>query len=266
VITSKARNRIKAALNDDKRKLAADGKEILARKLSNTYKIGVEENIEFLAKYYNYPSRLEFLSAVALDQVDFKLLKNLKIEGSLFVANAVPSPVTDVGQTPAEASPSNRESLQQIGNDVIINNEPGTYYSYLLAPCCNPVQGDPIFAYVTVRDGTKIHRNNCPNAKSLRENLSRILEASWGNVARREFVTQLVITGSDRGRGVIEELSKCISDLGINIRSFSIQGDNGYFEGHFSVLVRNAVELNFLIKELRKFEYVQNVRREEGST
>ncbi len=264
VVTSKAKNRIRAALKEEKRSQADFGREILERKL-NTLKVPVEENVDMLMRWFGYPNRLEFLSAIYLQQVDLlKELKRFRADGSYLV---------EIEEKPARvelASESFTTDNVQVRSkpgdkpQIIINGEPGGYYKYSFATCCNPVQGDPIFAYVTVSQGIKIHRTACPNASHLLSTYEhRILKAQWGNVVKADFLTNIVVTGIDSGPGVIKELTDRISGRGINIRSFSITGEGGYFEGRIGLIVANIDQLNHIMRELKSFEWVSQVTRED---
>ncbi len=262
IVTSKARNRIRAALKDEKRSQAEYGREILERKL-NAFKVPVEENADMLVKWFGFPNRMEFLSAIFLEQVDLKELKRFRADGVHLVEieeknfKSEPAPAIPEGLVPTRAKPG--EKLQ-----IIINDEPGNYFKYSFATCCNPVQGDPIFAYVSVSQGIKIHRTACPNADHLLATYEhRILKAGWGNVVRADFLTNIVVIGIDSGPGVIKQLTDRISKLGINIRSFAISGEGGYFEGRIGLIVANIDQLNHIMRELKSFDWVSSVVRED---
>lgn len=262
VVTSKAKTRIRSALKEEKRSQAEYGKEILERKL-NAFKVPVEENADMLAKWFGFPNRLEFLSAIHLQQVDLKELKRFRSEGIYLVEQEEKSK-----PEPTEALAQDNVQLPRIkpGDkpQVIINGEPGSYYKYSFATCCNPVQGDPIFGYITVSQGVKIHRTACPNANHLLATYEhRILKAGWGNVVKADFLTNIVVTGIDSGPGVIKDLTDKISGLGINIRSFSISGEGGYFEGHIGLIVANINQLNQAVQALKSFDWVSSVVRED---
>jgi GTP pyrophosphokinase len=125
-----------------------------------------------------------------------------------------------------------------------IDGAKGDDYNYSLATCCNPVQGDDIFAYVTAASGTKIHRTNCPNATHLMANYGyRVLKAEWDTNTHTNFVVDLS------------------SNLGINIRSLSIEGNEGYFEGRISLVVINKDQLNLVIRSLKALEGISEVTR-----
>ena len=265
VKSSKAKTRIRAALKEEKRSQADLGKEILERKLKG-YKVPVEENVDMLAKHFGYPNRLEFLSAIFLEQVDFAGLKRFRADGSKLALIEVPRPAEtseSIAINP-DAPPKPRAKTVDRTPQIIINNESGMYHAYTLATCCNPVQGDPIFAYMTTNQGVKIHRETCPNADYLLANFSyRVLQAGWGNTVKAEFLANLLVTGIDIGPGVINQLTTCISTLGLNIRSFSISADGGYFEGRITLIISNTDQLNRTILVLKEFEWVSNVVRVE---
>lgn len=258
VVTSKAKNRIRAALKEEKRIQADFGKEILERKMNNL-KVSFEENCDMLVRWYGFLNRIEFLSAIYLGQVDLrKIAKQFKADGVLLVEREPVKP--KIQETPAAPLRKNRPDAKP---EIIINNEPGSYYQYSFATCCNPVQGDDIFAFVLVQGGAKVHRTTCPNANNLYAQYGhRILSATWGNISKSDFLAHIVVTGIDTGPGVIQQLTNRIYDLGINIRSFEIKGNGGYFEGHLGVIVVNTDQLQRAILELRKFEWVSNVSRE----
>jgi GTP pyrophosphokinase len=126
------------------------------------------------------------------------------------------------------------------------------------------VQGEPIFGFVLQQGGVRIHRSTCPNANNLLVNYAhRILRADWGMTVRSDFVAEILVTGVDSGPGVIQQLTDRIAALGINIRSFSISGDAGYFEGRVGLVVANIDQLHRAILALKSFNGVSSVSRIE---
>ena len=266
VITAKAKNRIRVALKEEKRQMAALGRETLERKLNNLHKVPVEENADMLAKWFGYPDRLEFLSAIALQQVDLSGLKSFRPDGQRLVEiEGEKAPGPNEGEPKPGDSTQPAKPIKQPGKaDVFINGESGSYYAYSFATCCNPVQGDPIFAYIAAKEGVKIHRTTCPNAPFLLANYEyRVLKAGWGATVKADFVTTVLVTGIDAGPGVIQQLTDRISSLSINIRSFSITGEGGYFEGRITLVVSNTDQLNQAIMALKQFKFVASVSRME---
>jgi GTP diphosphokinase / guanosine-3',5'-bis(diphosphate) 3'-diphosphatase len=144
-----------------------------------------------------------------------------------------------------------------------INGEVASQYEYAMAECCNAVQGDDVFAYTSSSNIIKIHRVNCKNADNLMTFYgNRILKAEWGASSKASFVAEVLITGIDNGVGMIERLSnKISSDIGLDIRSFSIEGNQGYFEGRVKLVVTNKDQLVLAIKALKELEGVNNVVR-----
>jgi guanosine-3',5'-bis(diphosphate) 3'-pyrophosphohydrolase len=264
VITARAKSRIRSALKDEKRRQAEFGKEILDRKLGS-FKVSMEENLDMLTKWFGFPNRLEFLSAIALEQVDLSALKRFRADGQRLVEieEERHPPRTDADGLPVDA-PALTRSKNGSQPEVIINGESGHYYGYSFASCCNPVQGDPIFAFVTAKEGLKIHRTTCPNAPNLLAHYDyRVLKAEWGNTVKSAFLSTLLVKGVDVGPGVIQRLTDRILKLGINIRSFSISGEGGYFEGRIALIVVNTDQLQRAVLALREFEWVSSVSREE---
>jgi GTP diphosphokinase / guanosine-3',5'-bis(diphosphate) 3'-diphosphatase len=259
VVTSKAKTRIRAALKEETRKKADLGKEILERKLKSL-KVTVEDNVEFLSRWYGFTHQLDFLSAISLEQVNLTLLKKLKVENNKLLENEVEKPEIN----PMELQKNNKPK-NLVKADIIINGESGTMYSYSFATCCNPVQGDPIFAFIKSSSGAIIHRLACPNATNLLATYAyRVLKADWGNVVKSEFIAELVIKGQDLGIGVIKQLTDKISiEMGLNIRSFSISGQGGYFEGRVTVVVNHADQLIMAIRLLKEVTGVAAVNRVE---
>ncbi len=257
VVTSKAKNRIRSALKDVKREQASYGKEILERKL-NAFKVPVEENCDLLAKFYGFPNRMEFLSAIYLEQVDLrKISKQFRADGIYLVEKQV---LTERPPGRPKAPLVNTKSVNK--PEVYLNGEPGNLYKYSFAGCCNPVAGDDIFGFVLVQGGVKIHRAACPNAGNLyAQHAHRILRAEWGNISKNDFLAEIVINGIDIGSGVISQLTNTLADLGINIRSFSISGEGGYFEGRVAMVVANTDHLQQALLALKKFDWVNSATR-----
>jgi GTP pyrophosphokinase len=133
---------------------------------------------------------------------------------------------------------------------------------YTLAKCCNPIAGDDVFGFVTAQEGIKIHRANCPNATELLSKHShRVVKAKWASETKKSFLTGLKIRGTDRV-GVINDVTSVISsELQVNMRSVSIESDNGVFEGDIQLFVNDTQHLDLLKKKLEKIPGVEQVKR-----
>ena len=263
VVTGKARSKIRSAMKEEQQLQGQLGKEALQRKFRNM-KVDFEENVDILTKYFGYKTRFELYFAIATEQVNLlQNLKHFKVEGNKLVENT-PEPETNVPKEPVPLIRP-RKTPAKTNAKLIINNQSTEQFEYSLAQCCKPVQGDDVFAYTTATAGMKIHRTTCPNATNLMANFGyRIMKAEWANTTNTSFVVELLIIGVDSGRGVIERLSHNISStLGLDIRSFHIDGNEGYFECRIRILVLNKDQLTIAIRALQNLEGVSSVTRVE---
>lgn len=258
VVTGKAKSKIRSAMKEELKKAGELGKEAIERKLKNL-KLDLEDNIDTLVKQYGYKSRLDFYFAVANDHVKMEN-KDFDIENGRLVIKKEEEKV-DAHKAVEEI----RRPRKPIENKskILVNNESGDIYEFSFANCCNPVPGDEIFGYTTSTQKLKIHRTSCPNATHLLANYGyRVLKVEWDDNKEENFVADLKITGIDSGVGVIQKLTNLISnELSINMRAFSIQGNEGYFEGNISIFVMNKDQLNLAIKSIKQLDGIANVER-----
>ena len=262
VVTGKARSKIRSSMKEERRKRGELAKEAVERKLKNM-KMNFEDNVDFLVKQYGFKNRPDFYIAVAEGDVKVTEFKNFDIENGKFIHRKVQ--VTEEKAPTDEIKRPRKSELKK--TNILVNGEPIEQYKYELATCCNPVQGDSIFAYINSHNELKVHRHNCPNATHLLANYGyRVLKAEWANTVNKNFVVDLMITGIDSGIGVIQALTNTIStQLGVNIRSFSIDGHEGYFEGKISIVVINKDQMNLVKKSIEKLEGVYSVTRIDKS-
>ncbi len=261
-VTGKARGKIRAALREERKEQAEFGKEALGRKLKNN-KIDFEEGTDVLVNHLNYKNRLDFYYDISTDSINLaSIFKDFKVEGGKLIFIEEEAPKTKVEE---EVPLKRKRAETNFKPRLMINGEEGDSYDYTLATCCNPLQGDRVFAYVTAASGMKIHRTNCPNATHLMANYGyRIMKAEWIMTANSSFVADLIITGIDSGPGVIEKMSHTISSrMGLNIRSFHIDGNEGYFEAQVGLLVQNKDQLVLAIRDLQNLEGISSVVRVE---
>ena len=171
-----------------------------------------------------------------------------------------PIKVAEVVHTHAAAVTSKVDAKEVL---IKINDEPADNFQFELSACCSPVPGDQIFAFLTANAGMKIHRMSCANASNLFTNYGyRILKAEWTNKSKKDFMVEIKITGVDSGPGVIQTLTNEISsNLNINIRSFSIEGDEGIYEGKLKIIVRNKNQLTMVMRALKELENISTVER-----
>lgn len=260
VVTGKARSKIRSSMKEERRKIGEFGKEALERKLKNL-KIDFEENVDIIAKHLGYRNRVDFFYALTQEDARMSDIKNYTIENGKIVFKKEEDEVK-IAPIDEELKKIQRPAKTNRSN-ILVNGEPADMYQYSLATCCNPVQGDEIFAYLTTKDGLKIHRTSCSNATHILANYGyRVLKADWEGNVSNNFVVELLVTGVDSGPGVIQMLTNELSNkLGINIKSFSIEGREGFFEGKIGIVVMNKDQLNLVVQSLEKLPGISSVIR-----
>lgn len=255
VVTAKAKAKIKSALKEAKRKVAEDGKEILERKLKSLKITYNTDNLQKLSYYFKLGSTQDLFYNVAKGIIDMKDLKDYQISEKV-IEN---KPQDKIEQ---EQVQSLLKSIKTKDSDMLLIGEDMQKIDYKLANCCNPIPGDDVFGFITVSDGIKIHRTNCPNAAKLMANYGyRIVKARWTNQQELAFLTGLRIRGID-DVGLINKLTTVISnDFKVNMRSITVDSDNGIFEGSIMVYVNDTQHLEDLVKKLKQVRGVTSVER-----
>jgi len=254
VVTAKAKSKIKSSLKEEKRKIAEQGKEILERKLKSLKVTYNTDNLYKLSYYFKLPSTLDLFYNVAQGKIDVKQLK--EFVASEKVVENKPEKI-DNGY--------NEQLIKKVkgdDSDTLLIGEDLQKLDYKLSSCCNPIPGDDVFGFVTVGDGIKIHRTNCPNAAKLMSNYGyRIVKARWNSQKELAFLTGLHITGID-DVGLINKITTVISsDFKVNMRSITVDTDDGIFEGSIMVYVNNTKHLDNLINKLKEVVGVTSVTR-----
>jgi GTP pyrophosphokinase len=262
VATGKAKAKIRSVMKEERRRKGEIGKEALERKLRNL-KVDFEESVETLTKYYNLGSKIDLYYMLAIeDKTIPEIFRKFKVEHSKLVEieTEIHKPLTESTEVQQEQLQLRKPGLKA---RLMINGEPAERFEFTFATCCNPVQGDDIFAYLTASAGLKIHRSKCPNALHLMAQYGyRVMKAEWVITNDVSFLAELKIIGIDEGVGVIERLTHQLStQLGLNIRKFSIEGDEGYFEGTVKLMVKNTEQLERAIQELQNLENISTVTR-----
>ncbi len=258
LITSKAKNRVRASLNEEKKILAAQGREILIRKFKNWKMELNDEVIRKILKKYEFKLAIDFYCELASGKINPLEVKALLAE----------KPEEENARSRMEELlPS--KTLQEFtfdgGDDYLVIDNNLKNINHKLARCCNPVFGDPVFGFVTISDGIKIHRNNCPNAPQMKERFPyRIIKAKWKDtISPGAFLTTLHISGVDEA-GIVTDVSHIIAkDTGAKLRSINIDSNRGKFEGVLKLSVYNIDHLEFLIHKMKKVKGVVSVTRGE---
>jgi len=263
VTTARAKGKIKVALKEERKKVSEEGKEILERKLKQLKIDFNPENINKLVSFFKLQAPIDLYYDVAIEKIGLKELKNylqFQDRGSWLSAlrNTFTRP-RDVS-TPIEEDPI-RQQLKSKPDTLLIGDSMETL-NYTLSPCCNPIPGDDVFGFVTINEGIKIHRNNCPNAVQLMSKYAyRIVKAKWMTKDAIAFLSGIKVIGID-DLGILNKLTHVISsELNLNIRSINIESNAGTFEGTVMIYIYDTSHLNNLIQKIKKIEGVQRVER-----
>lgn len=257
VKTHRAKSKIKACLNDDKKDIVETGKEILEKEFKRL-KIAYQNiSLKQLQTYYKVASTTDLYVRVAKGEIDLNHLKAFEVKkGVLQPKKSIRSRVTNIfGQRSFAKKEKQSEEMLVIGDNM-------QQLDYKLATCCNPIPGDEVFGFVTINEGIKIHKTKCPNAVQLLSNYAyRVIKARWIDEQKIAFLAGIKILGID-DVGIVNNITQVISnELHVNMRSISFDSHDGIFEGMITVFVYDTTHLDGLIKKLDKLNGVTRVER-----
>ena len=262
VKTGRARAKIRQSLKELQIKDGMYAKEILERKFRNR-KVEMEDSVmSHLVKRLGFKEMSDFYRQIVDEKLDAndivdKYIEERDHEANLKYAGVVRSAEGfSLGGQNAEGS-GFRSSDDEL---VIGQNLKGVDFS--LAKCCNPIYGDPIFGFVTVSGGIKVHCQNCPNAPEMRKRFGyRIVKARWSGKGQSKYQISLRIVGND-DIGIVNNITNIISkEEKIVMRSINIDSHDGLFSGNLDVLVEDTGKLESLLKKLRTVRGVKSVVR-----
>ena len=257
VVTAKAKGKIKSALKEDKRKIAKEGSTMLERKFDHMKIPFNTANVNELVHFFKLPNSQELYYRIGVGNIDVKHLKDFKEEDGKLVHKS--------GTIKKVEPPPSLEHMVTAARgktDMLVIGENLKKIDYKLSPCCNPIPGDDVFGFVTINEGIKIHRVNCPNAVQLFSNYAyRVVKAKWVSNELISFLAGIKITGIDEV-GIVNNITKIISnELNVNMRSISFDSNDGTFEGTMMVFVHDTNHLTELMKKLKKVKGVFTVAR-----
>lgn len=258
VHTARAKSKIKSALKEERKKISLDGREVLARKLRHL-KVAFDDNtVNQMVNYYKLHTSQDLFYKIAIGAINNKSIKefaNQKGGGIMNFFRRTINRKPDTVHTTSSLDENKKYDQLVFGVD-------DEHLDYTLANCCNPISGDPVFGFITINEGIKVHKENCPNAISLQANYAyRIMKAKWIDSKEEDFKAILLIKGID-DIGIINRVTKLIStSFNINITSINISGDAGIFEGKISLIVHNQMQLNSIIKKIKSIQGISTVSR-----
>ena len=255
--TSRARSKIKSSLKDEKKGIALDGKEILRRKLKQL-KISLDEkSINEMVTHFKLKTSLDLFYRVGVGTIDNKMLKEYAASRS----NMFMSYIKNKIRKPTVAPDLDKDEITA-KYDLLVFGKEEEKLDYKLSACCNPIPGDKVFGFLTINEGIKVHKKNCPNALSLQSNYAyRIIQAKWIDSSQQEFSALINLSGIDN-LGLVNNITQVISaNMHVNMKSISFQSDDGIFTGKINVVVTNKNMLKKLMDNLKKINGIDKVTR-----
>ena len=259
VTTSRAKNKIRNVLNDNIKKIAEDGKELLTRKLKHL-KISINDKVtNELLSFFKLKTSLDLFYRAGIGSIENQQLKDFAAQKNNALMNFFKNKI--------KRSPNgNLEEINQptlnSNFDMLVFGIEQDKLDYKIAACCNPIPGDEVFGFITINEGIKVHKKDCPNAITLQSNYAyRIMLAKWIDSTQQEFKAILKITGMD-SMGLTNEITTVISsNMHVNIQNISLSVEAGIFKGQVAVIVQNNVILKKLIDKIKKIDGIEKVIR-----
>lgn len=257
--TARARSKIKSSLKEEKKTIAEDGKEILRRKLKQLKITLNEKSVNELVSYYKLKTSLDLFYRVGVGSIDNTMLKEFASSRSNALVSFIKDKIRRKNTVTKEEIDKDEITSKY---DMLVFGKEEEHLNYKLSNCCNPIPGDPVFGFLTINEGIKVHKKNCPNALSLQSNYAyRIMAAKWIDSSQQEFTAIIQMTGLDN-LGLVNEVTKVISDnMHVNIKNISFDTDDGIFSGKITVVVKNNNLVKKLMDKLKKINGIEKVRR-----
>ena len=254
--TGRAVSKIKSALKEDRKIIAEDGKEILRRKLKQIKIVLNERSINELVNYFNLQTSLDLFYRVGVGSIDNGMLKKYAASRSNVLVSFIKNKISRKKNISPETLNSDEITSKY---DLLVFGKEQEKLNYKLAVCCNPIPGDMVFGFLSIKDGIKIHKKSCPNALSLQSNYAyRIIPAKWIDSSQQAFRAVIKLTGIDE-KGLVSDVTKIISgNMNVNIRSIKFDSDSGTFNGEIAVEVKNN---NFVAKLMTRLEKINGIEK-----
>lgn len=255
--TGRARTKIKGALKEDQKELATEGRAILVRKL-RSQKIALDEKtVNQLVNFFKLKTSQDLFYRVGTGVIDNKSIKEFANSRS----NALYSFIKNKIRKPKDNPDLYKEEVTE-NFDSLVFGKDQQKLDYSFSKCCSPLPGDAVFGFVTINDGIKVHKNNCPNALSMQSKFAyRIMQAKWIDSTQQDYRAEINLTGIDR-LGLVQEVTSLISDnMHVDMRNISFNSNDGIFTGDITVVVRNKSMLDSLIMKLQKLQGIDKVTR-----
>ncbi len=257
--TGRARSKIKSSLKEDKKIIAEDGKEILRRKLKQMKIILDERSVNELVNYFNLQTSLDLFYRVGVGSIDNGMLKKYAASRSNVLVSFIKNKISRKKSINPELI-NNEEITSKY--DMLVFGKEQEKLNYKLSICCNPIPGDKVFGFLSIKDGIKVHKKTCPNTLSLQSNYAyRIIDAKWIDSTQQVFRAVIKLTGIDE-KGLVNDITKLISgNMNVNIKSIKFDTDSGTFNGEIAVEVNNNNFVTKLMNRIQKINGIEKVSR-----
>jgi len=255
--TARARAKIKSSLREEQKEIAQEGKEMLRRKLKSQ-KINLNEDVvNKMVNFFKLKTSLDLFYRVGNGAIDNQKIKDFASSYNNAFLNFFKNKIRR-SPTPEEVD---KEEITH-NYDMLVFGQDEEKLNYKLSKCCNPIPGDKVFAFLSVSDGIKIHKMDCPNAIQLQSHYAyRIMSAKWIDSTQEEFTVDIKITGIDN-LGLVNEITNIISDnLHVNMRNLNFSADGGTFTGRITLIVKNNNILKKLMNSLKQIGGIDKVVR-----
>lgn len=255
--TARAKSKIKSTLNAEKKNLAIEGKEKLRRKLKKLRLTLNDRMITELQKFFKLSTSLDLFYRVGINTIDNAMIKKFASSRSNVFISYIKNKIR---RKPQDKETDKQEITKKY--DLLVFGNDEEKLDYRISTCCNPIPGDNVFGFITIKDGIKIHKKNCPNALRMQSNYDyRILKAKWIDSTQEEFTVSIDLTGIDK-IGLLNNITNVISEnMNINIRKLNLQTDGGIFKGNIIISVKTNNLVNKVIEKLKKLNGIEKVKR-----
>ena len=255
--TARARSKIRSSLREEQKQIAQEGKETLRRKLKSQ-KINLnEDSINKMVVHFKLKTSLDLFYRIGTGAINNQMIKDF---ASSYNNAFISFFKNKIRRKPIPEDIDKAEITSKY--DMLVFGKEEEKLNYTLSKCCNPIPGDEVFGFVSVAEGIKVHKKNCPNAISLQSNYAyRIIGAKWIDSTQEEFTSEIKLTGIDN-LGLMNEITEIISDnMHVNMRNLNFSTDGGTFSGKITVVVKNNAILKKLINNLKQINGIEKVSR-----
>lgn len=252
VTTAKAKHGIKAGIKRERKVVSDDGKERYKAIIDSINAPANPKLLAELVRHFDVPDILELYVRIAEKRID-----KAQIKAYIERTSEAPAKSHKKGTTPDEVTAKDFKK-----GEVLVLGEDKDIFDYKISSCCNPIPGDEVFGFITVGDGIKIHKTNCPNAMHLQANFAyRTIKAVWEDKSAKKFLTGVKFTGTDDFGLVGKIVNMISSESGLTIQSIKFDADHGVFEGKVMLYVKDNLELLNLTDKLKSIEGVHDIKR-----